>query len=574
LAPQSVARAEHRWLAPEALTLSLFAAAALCATVQNASAQAPPNAGGQLQQIPPEILPPPQTLNLPIPPPARTDLPADDGAAVRVNTLNVTGNTLFTEQELVAAAGFTPGADLTIAEMRNAAASIARYYNTRGYFLAQAYLPEQNVNNGAVTIAVVEGRYGAITLRNQARLAERVPRHIMNDLDSGDPVALAPLERSLLLLSDIPGVDVRSTLSPGANVGASDLTIDLTPGRPISGSVEADNAGSRYTGEYRFGGTINFNNPTGNGDMLSLRLLASTEDLAYGRIAYQAPVGDATLGVAFTHLQYELGREFSGLDASGTADIFSVFGSYPLIRSRSHNLYALASLDFATLEDEIGLTSQVSNKTSQSASLGLRGDSRDDFGGGGWNDYSLFWTTGNLDIENDAERAIDVVTARSDGSFNKLEFSLARQQTVKGPFSLYGALRGQIAFDNLDSSEKMELGGAYGVRAYPEGEGYGDQGYIATLEARLALDQWTTSLPDHHFQAFAFVETGEVDFAQDPWFAGSNHARRSGYGVGALWAAPHDIFVRATYALQLGDQEATSAPDEDGRFWFQITKLF
>ena len=56
-------------------------------------------------------------------------------------------------------------------------------------------------------------------------------------------------------------------------------------------------------------------------------------------------------------------------------------------------------------------------------------------------------------------------------------------------------MRGQLAFDNLDSSEKMELGGAYGVRAYPEGEAFGDEGYIATAEARLMLDSLTGSLP-------------------------------------------------------------------------------
>lgn len=555
-----------------ALKSSLIAAA-LFATSQGASAQQIPHVGGQLQQIPPVVTPEraPPDIAIERPEPAPDAVAA--GEAIRVNSLHVTGNTLFSEAELIAATGFSPGSELTLPELRNAAAAISRFYNSRGYFLAQAYVPAQDVNQGAVTIAVVEGHYGAIDLRNQANLSNRVARGLTDDLRSGDPVAIAPLERSLLLLSDIPGVLVHSTLSPGAEVGTSDLAIDLARGPRVSGSLEADNAGSRYTGEYRLGGTINFNNPTGIGDRISLRLLASTESLAYGRAAYQAPVGDATLGIAYTHLRYELGREFAGLDASGTADIFSVFGSYPLIRSRANNLYALANFDIKILEDEIGLVSQVSDKRIEALSVGFRGDSRDAFGGGGWNEYSAAWTTGDLDIEDPAERAADALTARSDGNFNKLQFSVARLQTISGPLSLYGALRGQLAFDNLDSAEKMELGGAYAVRAYPEGEAYGDQGYVATLEARLMLDAWTSALPGQ-FQLFSFVETGEVDFAHDPWFAGSNHARRSGAGVGLAWAGPHDLFVRATYARRLDDQEATSAPDERGRAWFQIVKLF
>ena len=548
-------------------------AAAFFAACQGASAQQPPSAGGQLQQIPPVATPERKPPDISVQRPELAPDAVAAGAAIRVDVLHVTGNTLFAEAELIAATGFMPGSALTLPELRNAASAISRFYNSRGYFLAQAYLPAQDVAAGAVTIAVVEGFYSAIDIRNQAGLSNGLARRLTNGLRTGDPIVIAPLERSLLLLSDIPGVVVHSTLSPGAAVGTSDLTVDLARGRGVTGSIEADNAGNRYTGAYRLGGTVNFNNPTGLGDLLSLRLLASTESLVYGRAAYQAPVGDGTLGVAYTHMQYALGREFETLDASGTADIFSIFGSYPLIRSRANNLYALANVEAKILEDEIGLVSQVSNKRSKALSLGLRGDFADMLGGGGWTEYSAVWTTGNLDIESPLERAADALSARSNGSFNKLQFSLARLQTISGPLSLYGAIRGQLASDNLDSSEKMELGGAYAVRAYPEGEGYGDQGYVATLEARLMLDAWTSNLPGQ-FQLIGFVDVGEVDFAHEPWFPGSNHARRSAIGAGLVWAGPDNLTARVTYAHKLGDEPATSAPDEDSRAWFQVVKLF
>lgn len=546
--------------------------AAILAASQNAHAQVPP-VGGQLQQIPPAAVPQRPAPDIRI---ERPEAPVDaeaEGRRIRVDTLRVTGATLFTEAELVAATGFVPGSELTLPELRNAAAEITRFYNSRGYVLAQAYLPPQDVVGGTVTVAVVEGRYGAIDLRNQSGVSDAVVGGLLNGLTPGAPVAIAPLERSLLLLSDVPGVVVHSTLSPGAAVGSSDLTIDLTRGRRISGSLEADNAGNRYTGAYRFGGSINFHNPTGMGDLISLRLLASTEGLAYGRAAWQAPLGEATVGVAWTHMQYDLGREFSALEAGGTADILSVFASYPLIRSRSANLYALASFDAKFLSDEIGLVSQVSDKEIRAVTFGLRGDSRDSFGGGGWNAGSLSWTSGDLDIEDPFERAADAMTARSHGGFNKLQYAISRLQTVSGPLSVYGSLRGQVATNNLDASEKMELGGAYAVRAYPEGEAYGDEGYVATIEARLALDEWTRSLPGR-FQLIGFVDAGEVDFAHDPWFPGPNHARRSGIGAGVVWSGPDDLFVRATYAHRLGDQAVTSGPDDSGRAWFQIVKQF
>jgi hemolysin activation/secretion protein len=179
---------------------------------------------------------------------------------------------------------------------------------------------------------------------------------------------------------------------------------------------------------------------------------------------------------------------------------------------------------------------------------------------------------GDHDISSELDREADALTARTQGGFGKLDYSLARLQALGGPLSLYGAVRGQIAFDNLDSSEKMELGGAYGVRAYPEGEAYGDQGYIATLEGRLALGRVTRGLPGQ-FQLITFVDVGAVDFAHDPWFPGPNRGHRSGVGAGLSWEGPGGLIARASYARRLTGP-ATSGPDNGGRAWFQIVKLF
>ena len=73
-----------------------------------------------------------------------------------------------------------------------------------------------------------------------------------------------------------------------------------------------------------------------------------------------------------------------------------------------------------------------------------------------------------------------------------------------------------------------------------------------TAEVRLLLDRPVPAVPGH-FQLFVFVDYGEVDFMENPWFPGSNHARRSAYDGGASWAAPGGIFIKATYGRKLGD---------------------
>lgn len=535
--------------------------------------QQPPNAGAQLQQLPQSQVRTGLSPEFDIAPRLPTAPPSPGGPSVRIVTLEIAGERAFSEAELLLASGFVSGTDLTLQQMRDLAARIADHYHRRGFILAQTYLPEQDVQDGSVTINVIEGQYGKVQIDNHGRIADRIPAGILNGLTPGDPIINAPLERRLLLLSDIPGIRVKSTLAPGVAAGTSDFIVDLTRGPFVSGNVEVDNAGSRYTGLYRFGGTINFNNPLGIGDQFSLRGLGSDGDLAYVRAAYQAPIGNLTLGVAYAHLYYALGREFTALDGSGTADIFSAYGSYPLLRTRRANLYALANADYKLLHDRLGVSSMHLDRQVTAGTLGLAGDSRDSLGGGGSNAFSVGWTIGNLNIRSPIDRAIDATTARSQGNYNKLQGSFSRVQSIAGPVSLFVSARGQVALKNLDSSEKMELGGAYGVRAYPEGEAFGDTGYIATFEPRIMLGGDPRRLPGL-FELIGFVETGEVRYAYDPWFLGSNRARRSGYGGGVNWAGPQGLLVRASYARRLGTGPATSAPDGDGRFWFQVVKQF
>jgi hemolysin activation/secretion protein len=550
-----------------------FAVASILAG-QNALAQQPIGAGGQIQQIPPLPVPERPVPELPVPRQQAPVAPLSGGARFAVKSLHVTGQTRFSEAELIAVAGFRPDSRLDLPDLRAMAAKITNYYNQAGYFVAQAYLPPQDVTDGTVTIAVIEGRYGQIGLQNRTTVADVVFVRVLDGLNSGTLVSTAPLERRLLILSDIPGVTVSSTLAPGTAVGTSDLIVDLTPAARVSGSVEADNWGNPYTGAYRLGGTVNYAEPLGIGDVLSLRVLASTTGgLVYGRASYQAQVRDATVGFALTAFYYDLGKQFADLDAHGTEEIASVYASYPLIRSYSNNLSALVDFDERLFQDNIGSTSTHDDKRASVAIVELSGDRTDGFGGGGFSTYTLAGAFGDLDIETAAARTADAEGGRTAGVYAKLSGSVSRLQKLIGPLSLYGSVRGQVASKNLDISEKMELGGANGVRAFPEGEAYGDQGYIATLEPRLLLPKWPGPVPGQ-VELIAFVETGYVTVDKSVYARGNNDLTRSGAGVGAIWSQTGNFAVTATYAHMIGGTKATSYKDESGEFWVQLVKYF
>lgn len=552
--------------------IKLFTVAVL-ALSQSAFAQTPAGAGGQIQQIPPVPVPQRAVPQIRIEQGGAPASTAADSVKIPVDTLHVTGQALYSEAELVAVTGFRPGGEVTLAELRGMAAKIADHYRRNGYFVAQAYLPAQDIKDRTVTIAVIEGRYGNVTLRNQSNLSNSLADGLLEGLNRGDPVAIVPLENRLLLLSDIPGVNVKSTLAPGEAVGTSDLLVDVTQGPRVSGSVEADNAGDHYTGEYRVGATVNINNPFGRGDVASLRVMTSGSGLNYGRASYQMQFGKATAGVAYTALNYRLGEQFEPLHAHGTAEIASIYGSYPLIRSRNTNLYVLGGFDHKTFQDKVDLFSTVTDKKAEVWWLGLHGNHLDGFGGGGASSYSLTQSFGDLDIQTPAALAVDQATARTNGNYQKLGYHAARLQRVTEKVSLYGAINGQFASKNLDISEKMALGGMYGVRAYPVGEGYSDEGYVATLEARLLLPKFSESMPGQ-MHLVGFADTGSARINNNPWTTGDNRRTLSGAGVGLTWADYNNFVVNAYWAQKLGNDVATYAPDKNGRFWIQIVKYF
>jgi hemolysin activation/secretion protein len=551
--------------------LSPIAATMLLALVhaQTFAATVAPDAGQAIREIqsaPPQL---PNNdndpLGLTLPDAPTADVKAS-GPSAQITGFTISGNQAIDSAPLLALLNDLRDRQVSLGELQAGANRITLYYRAHGYPLARAYLPPQDIDGGVVQIAVLEGRYGEIQVHNNSRLRSFALTPL-DALKPGSAVQAGPLERSLLLLRDMPGVDVQSTLKPGATVGATDLSLDITSGPLISGSVDADNYGNEYTGEYRVGGTLNLDNPLGLGDQLTLRALDTNEDQHYYRVAYQLPLGPWTtqLGVAYSDMDYQLGRDFDVLGAHGNAQIASIYAIQPLIRSRDFSLYAQLQFDDKKLKDDIDLFASTSDKRSHLITASVNGNSRDGLLGGGLNSFSLGWSRGSLNIEDDLERLIDQLTAQTQGNFNKANLSLLRLQHVTERVSLYGQFQGQWADGNLDSSEKMTLGGAYGVRAYPQGEVSGDQGWLANVELRYALPQ--------DWQASVFVDHGEMRLNKNAWVSGENHQGLSGAGFGANWAN-QNWRVNASVAWRIGNDGAQSSGERTPRIWGQVSRYF
>jgi hemolysin activation/secretion protein len=218
----------------------------------------------------------------------------------------------------------------------------------------------------------------------------------------------------------------------------------------------------------------------------------------------------------------------------------------------------------------------VTDYSVTSATVGLRGNLFDKFYGGGVNTASLFVRQGKVDLDGSPNEVADSLTTRTNGSYRKISASFSRLQALNDRFSLFGSLQMQMASKNLDSSEKLYLGGSQGVRAYPADEAGGSQGYLLNVEARAKI------LPS--LSATTFVEWGHVTVNKDNDIAGAaspNEITLKGAGVSASWIAPFGLSLSATYTRRNGSNPnpTSNGADQDGtlkknRFWLQATMPF
>ncbi|MDY0135914.1 MAG: ShlB/FhaC/HecB family hemolysin secretion/activation protein [Thiomicrospira sp.] len=529
-----------------------------------AQAATPPDAGQILQETMP------QTIQ-PIAPSVTIDVPTQPllderhgGQKVTLNAINITGNIAFSAEQLNAVLGDIRAEPKDLADMRHLANLISLYYRNNGYPFARAYLPAQKLSDGVLNIAVLEGRYGQLVAKGE--LGEQV-QPFLNQIQSGDLIESSQLERTTLIIGDLPGIRVSPVMKPGQNTGEGDLDLQVEQDKRYNGAVIVDNHGNRYTSAYRAMLNVNANRLFTLGDELNVTGLVTDEKMWFGNAGYSLPLGYSGLRgkLSYVRTSYELTKEYKNLDAIGIADIVSAGLSYPLKRSQTTNIILNGQIERKSFVDEVRFNQTKKNKSAIVIPLSVNFDHRDALGAGGITYGSVSASWGDINLETASERQTDKTTARTQGSFYKLNLDAARIQNIGANFSAYIRIAGQWANKNLDSSEDMSLGGPRGVRAYPQGEASGDQAMLGQIELRYNYKMLTP---------YAFYDAGRISVNTSPWSAGNNTREISGAGLGLrvsyqAWSA--DI---AAAWRNGGGKPQSDTRDDSPRIWASASYRF
>lgn len=407
---------------------------------------------------------------------------------------------------------------ISLADVYAIAANLTARYRNDGYILTQVVVPPQTIADGTVILRVVEGELDQIKIDGTGAQGSNrdIIQLYVDELKSKGVLNNKNLEKTLLLINDLPGVTARSVLSPSKTVtGASDLTI-FVERKSVEGNVQLDNFGSRYLGRWEILGGFSLNSLLGYNEQISTQLAYAPSDegiepeLLYGQVTGSLPIGpfgtklEANIGKSRT----EPGSGLDQFDVKGTSYFSGLKVDQPIIRTRDTNFSTYLGLDRRSTKTKSNVDTFKDDDIT-SVRLGGHFDHVDTLFKAAVTGINIELSKG-LSILGASEKGdSDLSRAAGDPTYTKITGDVTRLERLSSDFSLQMSVKGQMADSALLSAEEFGLGGANGIgRGYDPSEIVGEDGVAGSLELQWATPYAVTWLDN--YSAYTFYDIGKV----------------------------------------------------------------
>lgn len=505
----------------------------------------------------------------------------DEGSAdikLIVHTFTFSGNRSFTAAQLESLIKDYTQREIGLKELNEAVKVITNHYRKNGFFLAQAYLPEQDINENTIGIAVLEGTLGKLTL-DSAGIQDNdfFQKMASYNLKPGDSITENNLVRNVALLNSLPAIRASAQLNPGEAIGSTNAELQLQPLPRWTGFIAANTYGNRFTGREVALAGISANNLADIGDQLFLSLKSSRNEGQRGvQLVYNAPVhaSGTLLNLAYNYVDYKLGGEFKTLKAFGDSQYFNLGVDQPIIRNAHYGLTARLGSSYKMINDEVSASALKNQRNIPGIDMGLLGDW---YGNDRDVNYQLGFNVraGQVKFKDDFAKSLDASDAKTTGSFVKYNLAASRVQYFANGFSLTLRADYQGASKNLDSVEKITIGGINRWRAFAELPSLADSGFVAGADIRKnipANERMASILLLEVLSPYGFIDFGRGRINQNA-LSNDNHVKSTHYGLGLDAALKKKWLLNLIVSRQIRDFDGASAESET-RAWGQLQKEF
>ena len=462
------------------------------------------------------------------------------------------------------------GTNVTLSELNKVAANVTSFYRNQGFILTRAVIPPQRIENGTVTIRIIEGFVSDVQLKGEVGSSNSILYSYAEKIKQAKPLDAATLERYLLLMEDLPGVEARAVIQPSSTTpGASQVIVNIKRNQFEGSTVVLNNRGTRYLGPVQASGVLAVNNLMQQDEQTSLRVINSIfypDELKYFGARHEHAVGSYGTKIILDgeFVATKPGYALEAFDVTGENYKLEASVSHPILRSRQSNWFV--NSDFYM--QRVNLSSFKTNLYQDHVRVLTVGSAYDFIDplnavnrieGGASKGFS--WDTDNNGLAHSR--------ANGESSFWRFNANATRIQPITGPWSASVSVEGQYSLDPLYAAEEYALGGQNFGSAFDPAEISGDSAIAGRVELQYNGTSDYPYLPT--YQPYAFYDIGQVWNRDIIGLTEAKKASLASLGVGARFNMANNLTGSMEYAVPLTRSVAANSGDGDEpRFFFNL----
>jgi hemolysin activation/secretion protein len=435
-------------------------------------------------ELPPGGVPAPEEKEAP---PEEEKIPY--GVRVFVKEIRLTGNTVFSTEELKEITAPYEDRIVTSSELEDLRVALTRHYIQHGYINSGAVIPDQKVVDGIIQMVIVEGRLTEIEVAGNKYLNSDYIKDRL-ELGAGPPLNVKELQERIQIMLESPVLEtMNSELRPGDRPGEANLFTLVEEGPRFQFIPVIDNRLSPVLGDVRALPQVYAYNLTGRGDVFSGAVgIGKGLTNPYANWAIPLNAYDTTLTLLADYTDSEIKEgPFEDLDIKNKTRTFGFRLSHPFYRTPSTNFSMALGLDLRKSESELlgedfSFTPGVEDGEVKATIIRFSQD---------WSSRGPKQVLAARSMFSLGIDAFDATTNSGDRPSGEFFAWLGQFQWAR----LLGEDWGQLIFranaqyteDALFSMEQYAVGGALSVRGYRENQLVRDYGYDVSLEYRYPL---------------------------------------------------------------------------------------
>lgn len=438
---------------------------------------------------------------------------------------------------------------------------VETYAKEKGFPIASAVIPPQNLAGGTVRVALLRGKIRDIKMEGANWFSESLLRRKLS-IERGATLQLSELDRAIAWTNSNPFRRVRVHVQP-VSATEADLIVGVDERMPLRLTASYDNTGNAILGENRYAAGLTYANLWGRDHQATYQFITS-DDIDVFRahvLDYRVPLPWRHVfnaSASYTQVNAAIDEEVAQKGESITADAKYIV-PFRAGRWRGELNGGISfkqtnnNLEFTRFEYQF--TSLIDVLTANFGGAAIREDKR-----GHWLvTANLVGSAGTFNSRSTREK-FERGKSGANPRFYYTQLSAQRSSTVTP--TITATLRALIQFSSssLVPTEQLSLGGLATVRGYEERILSGDSGHWITheLQKRFPSISLGKRLPTLDLAALYFIDYGLIN-VRVPDIGQRESDYLFSAGVGLRASLGNHLSASVEYARQIEEVEVDDA---------------